>query len=94
MAEKLIVLDPTQDAVVNRIERAARPKTFKTVGLLDNGKTNSNVLLRKVGERLAQYYPEIIIKSYRKPDASRPAPPALLDQMAAECDVAIPGIGD
>jgi len=55
MAEKLIVLDPTQDAVATKIERAARPATFKTVGLLDNGKTNSHVLLRKVGERLAQH---------------------------------------
>lgn len=94
MAEKFIVLDPTLEVETIRQERAPRPVAFHTIGLLDNGKPNSDKLLKKVAALLETRYPEVQINYYRKPGAYRPAPSALLDRVAAECDVAVVGIGD
>ncbi len=94
MAEKFIVLDPTLEPQARYRERAPRPAEIHSVGLLDNGKNNSDKVLKKVAEMLTAQYPDLQINYYRKPGAYRPAPDTLLDQVAAECDVAIVGIGD
>ncbi|HLZ62916.1 MAG TPA: hypothetical protein VKR06_38700 [Ktedonosporobacter sp.] len=94
MPEKLIVLDPTLEVQVAHSERAPRPPQLHTLGLVDNGKPNSDKLLRQVAALLSEQYPAIEIKYYRKPGAYRPAPVALLDQVAAECDTVLVGIGD
>lgn len=94
MAEPFIVLDPTLEVEAPRIERAPRPEQVHSIGLLDNGKPNSGKLLRMVGEKLAARYPGVRIREYRKPGAYRPAPSALLDQVAEENDIVIAGIGD
>ncbi len=94
MNEPFIVLDPTLEVETTHQERAPRPAVFRTIGLLDNGKPNSDKLLKKVAAMLESRYPGVQINYYRKPGAYRPASNALLDQVAAECDVAIVGIGD
>jgi hypothetical protein len=94
MAEPFIVLDPTLEVETPRVERAPRPAQVHSIGLLDNGKPNSDKLLRMVGEKLAARYPGVQIREYRKPGAYRPAPSALLDQVANENDIVIAGIGD
>ena len=94
MAEPFIVLDPTLEVETPRIERAPRPEQVYSIGLLDNGKPNSGKLLRMVGEKLAARYSGVQIKEYRKPGAYRPAPSALLDQIADESDIVLVGIGD
>jgi len=94
MAQKFIVLDPTLQVEVARVERAPRPAHISTLGLLDNGKPNSDRLLQKVAALLAAQHPALKINYYRKPGAYRPAPSALLDQVAGECDAALVGIGD
>ena len=94
MTEPFIVLDPTLEVETTRKERAPRPAAFHTIGLLDNGKPNSDKLLKKVAAMLQTRYPGMQINYYRKPGAYRPAPIALLDRVAAECDVALVGIGD
>ena len=94
MSNKFVVLDPTLEVEVARVERAPRPVEMHTLGLLDNGKPNSDKLLRQVGEMVAAQVPGLKIRYYRKPGAYRPAPTVLLDQVAAECDAALVGIGD
>jgi len=94
MSEKLIVLDPTLEVEAPQIEAAARPAQIHTLGLLDNSKPNSGELLKKVAALVTEQYPAIQVRYYRKSGAYRPAPSALLDQMAAECDAALIGIGD
>jgi hypothetical protein len=94
MNKPYIVLDPTLEVETIRRERAPRPATFHTVGLLDNGKNNSDKVLKGVAALLEARYPGIEVRYYRKPGAYRPAPDALLDQVAAECDVALVGTGD
>ncbi len=94
MSEKLVVLDPTLEVEAPQTQLAARPEQIHTLGLLDNSKPNSGELLKKVAALLTEQYPHIQVKYYRKAGAYRPAPSALLDQMAAECDAALVGIGD
>jgi hypothetical protein len=96
-AETFIVLDPTLEVETPHVERAARQagmQEIHTLGLLDNGKRNSDKLLKQVGEKVAAQQPGMKINYYRKPGAYRPAPNALLDQVAAECDAVLVGIGD
>jgi len=94
MTEPFIVLDPTLEVEAPQVERAPRPEQVRSIGLLDNGKPNSDRLLRMVVEKLAVRYPGAQVREYRKPGAYRPAPSTLLDQIAAENDIALVGIGD
>ncbi len=94
MAEPFVVLDPTLEVEVARVERAPRTNQVGRIGLLDNGKTNSEQLLKLVAHKMAEAYPDVEIRYYRKPGAYRPATTELLDKVAAENDVALVGIGD
>ena len=94
MTDKFIVLDPTLEVETPRVERAPRPSQIHTLGLLDNGKQNSDKLLQKLADMLVTQQPDLKINYYRKPGAYRPAPATLLDKVAAECDAALVGIGD
>lgn len=94
MTDKFIVLDPTLEVETPHVERASRPAQIHTIGLLDNGKPNSDKLLRKLADMLVAQQPILKINYYRKPGAYRPAPSTLLDQVVAECDAALVGIGD
>ncbi|HEU5382099.1 MAG TPA: hypothetical protein VFV38_42325 [Ktedonobacteraceae bacterium] len=94
MAEKFIILDPTLEVQSTLHARAPRSGQIHVLGLLDNGKPNSDRLLNKVATLLSEQYPALQVKYYRKPSAYRPAPPALIEQVVAECDSALVGIGD
>ena len=94
MAEPFVVLDPTLEVEAAKVERAPRVAEVKRIGLLDNGKPNSEKVLQMVAAKVAEAYPEVQVTYYRKPGAYRPAPSALLDQVAVENDVALVGIGD
>lgn len=94
MADPFIVLDPTLEVQVARVERAVRPHPIRTLALLDNGKANSGELLKKVGALLNEQHPDLVITFYRKPGAYRPAPSLLLDEIAIDNDAVIVGIGD
>ena len=94
MAEPFVVLDPTLEVEAAKVERAPRVADVKRIGLLDNGKPNSEKVLQMVAAKVAEAYPGVQVTYYRKPGAYRPAPSALLDQVAEENDVALVGIGD
>ena len=94
MAEPFVVLDPTLEVEAAKVERAPRVTEMKRMGLLDNGKQNSEKVLKMVAAKVTEAYPGAQVRYYRKPGAYRPAPSALLDQVVAENDVALVGIGD
>jgi len=94
MAEPFVVLDPTLEVEAAKVERAPRVAEVRRIGLLDNGKPNSEKVLQMVAAKVAEAYPGVQVTYYRKPGAYRPAPSALLDQVAEENDVALVGIGD
>jgi len=92
--ENMVILDPTLEVECARVERAPRSGEIRLLGLLDNGKPNSDRLLRRVAEKLHEQHPELQIRYYRKAGAYRPAPSKLLEEVVAECDGVLVGIGD
>jgi hypothetical protein len=89
------VLDPTfEEATVT----AARPLrltslTGRTIGLLDNGKIRVRELLDYVEEMLRAQYGVANVLRFKKPDASRPAPPEVFAALE-RCEAIISAVGD
>ena len=91
------VLDPTgMSASAADATLSARTSSLRglTVGLLDNTKPNTTGLLRAIGEDLERTYGAAATRLYTKDYFGTPAEPRLRDQIAAEVDVLITGVGD
>jgi len=89
------VFDPTaEDAAATRMGAARLPSLEgRTIGLLDNSKFHVRELLDHVEEILRTQYGVAEVLRWRKPDASRPAPAALLADMQ-RCEAVISAVGD
>ena len=96
LVKELWVLDPTTRPEPAEATMAPRLDTLegKMVGLLDNGKPNSDRILNLVGEMLAKRYNLAGVVRRRKSNASKGVPQEIVDEMAEECDFAITGVGD
>ncbi len=64
------------------------------LGILDNGKANADHLLAMVVESLRSQLPIAAVVATRKPAFSRPAPPAIIDQLAADADLVVSAMAD
>jgi hypothetical protein len=95
-SQRLTVLDPTAEPVVEPASRAERPASLagKRIGFLDNSKPNSDKVLRYLDEMLQERYGIGGSIHRRKPTASRVVPAELLEEMVRECDLVIPAVGD
>jgi hypothetical protein len=87
------ILLPTGAPKTASIPTADRPKSLKglRVALLDNGKEFSDVVLEALAETLRRDHGVTNIKFWRKGFPAKGAP--FIDEMAAETDVAISGVG-
>lgn len=94
MNTQSVLLDPTAERAAMARARQARPVSFEglTVGVLDISKARGDVFLDRIAVRLAER--GIEVRRYRKPTFARPAPTALKQQIAAECDLVIEGLAD
>lgn len=94
--EKLPIFDPTVEAKVEPISFARRPESLRAarIGLVENTKHNSDKLLLKIAAILEREYgaKSHIIRS--KHNASVPAHQDIIDELVANCDVLVAGIGD
>lgn len=74
----------------------SRPASLsgRRLGFLNNGKINADVLLRYLEEILRQQYQIATVVWATKPGPSQPALPAVIDELVAQCDLAITAIGD
>ncbi len=90
------LLDPTVEPRLARAVIAPRPETLdgKVLGLLANGKPNSEALLHLVQEILADRYQFKRVLARTKDNNSRPCVPDLLEELVKECDIVITGTGD
>ena len=95
-SETIEVLDPTVLPQKESSLLADRPETLNgsIVGLLANGKRNSEELLEHVYEILNEEHNLGVMITDNKGNASRPCPPELLQDMADKCDVVITASGD
>lgn len=90
------ILDPTSSTESQRIEYAPRPTQLEglRVGLVENTKFNSNVLLKKIAERLNTQYKMEMIGMTRKESPSHPVPEDAMAEFKTKADFVIAGIGD
>lgn len=91
----LEVLNPVapQRGVMNARPISKRPSGLddKTVGLLWSGTNGGDVALNRVGELLQERFKNVKTKFY---PGGHPAPRAMLEQAAKECDVVIGATAD
>ena len=89
------VFDPTAEdaAATTTGTRRLASLQGRTIGLLDNGKFHARELLDYVEELLRAQYGVAQVLRFRKPDASRPAPPAVMADMQ-RCEAIISAVGD
>ena len=94
MYEQITMLDPTSERSPVIRQPLARPGSLDglTIGLLDISKARGDVLLNQIEARLSER--SVTTKRYVKPTFSRPAPDALQQQIATECDVVIEALAD
>lgn len=92
----LMVLDPTVEALPDEISLAGRPVSLAglRVGLLNNSKNGVDRFYDQLETLLNERYDGLSFVRARKPNASRGAPPEVLEKLVAECDVVISAVGD
>ena len=93
------ILDPT--GLSSRPEApaftlAARPADLSgaRIGLLENGKQNARLLLEDVADVLRARHGAGEVSLRRKEIFSQPAAPELVEELSAESDVVVIGVGD
>jgi hypothetical protein len=84
---------PTGAREHGEVQLAERPRSLKDlrVGILENGKEFSDLVLEALAERLRHEHGVTNIKFWRKGFPAKGAP--FIDEMAAESGVAISGVG-
>ena len=95
MTTDLGFIDPTAGSSRVQIARAPRPADLagKVVGLLDNTKEQADIILETVAEDLRRRYGVARVVMRRKDYFSRPAPEAMINEMAKEVQVAVAALG-
>jgi hypothetical protein len=89
-------LDPTVEPLPAEGVVADRPTTLDglTIGLLANGKLNSEEMLTAIHDVLADRFEFGGIVERNKHNASRPCPGDIIDELVDECDVVVTSSGD
>lgn len=89
-------LDPSEGPVTPEANMCKRPDSLDglTIGLLNNGKTNSDRLLNFVAEILSERYSDLSFEVLDKPSPFKPAPIDQIQDVAVKHGAIITGIGD
>lgn len=90
------VLSPAGAASTQTLTAPALPAslTGRTVGFLDNTKTNFDRLTAEMGALLRERWGVKAVVHRRKANASSPAPPELIAELGKTCDVVFAGSAD
>ena len=90
------VFDPTTSSEQEEINYVPRPQDFEglKVGLVDNTKYNSRVLLEKIAERLQAKYNMEMVHIDTKQSASHHLTEQAVKEFKTKADFVIAGIGD
>lgn len=90
------IIDPTIPPVKEPISYAPRPKDLNglRVGLIENTKHNSDVLLLKIVERLTEQFGMEMVLINRKKSAADHVTDNVIMDLKEKADFVIAGIGD
>ena len=90
----LRLLDPTGEQSHPVRERASRPESLDglILGLLDISKARGDLLLDRLEELFCQR--GAVVRRYKKPTFTKPAPPDLRRQIAEECAAVVEALAD
>ncbi len=90
------LVDPTTQPIIPAFSGAPRLLDLKDkrIGLIDDSKPNGKEILEEMAELLKTRFGVADVVYHRKPSASKPADPEVIDQMGKECDYVIVAIGD
>ena len=89
-----ILYDPSGEFAPLARLPLAKPASLAglTIGLLDISKARGDVFLDRLDALLSAQ--GLTVKRYKKPTFTRPAPLALLQDIASSCQVVIEGLAD
>ncbi len=93
--QQVLLVDPITQPVVPPFSSAPRlaDLTHKRVALIDDSKENAKALLDEIVAILGDRFGVADVRYHRKPSASKPAEPEVIQNLAASCDYAIVAIG-
>ncbi len=89
------LVDPTTYPLTTAFTYAPRltDLTNKRVGFIDDSKENAKELLEEIEIVLRDRFGVAHVDYHRKPSASKPAEPTVVEAMAKDCDFVIVAIG-
>ncbi len=89
------LVDPTTRPIIPTFVPAPRLASLAgmRLGLIDDAKDNARELLEEIADVLRERHGVASVFYHRKPSASKPAEPSVIERIAAECDYAIVAIG-
>jgi len=93
---RIRVLSPVGETLRENVTLPALPASLhgRTVGFIDNTKHNFDRLADEIGTMLRERHGVKAIVRRRKANASTPAAPEILIELAKSCDVVFAGSGD
>lgn len=94
MSDNRTVLDPTSERRPSRRERLPRLPSLLgvTVGLLDISKPRGDLFLDQIEKRLGAQ--GAVVRRYKKPTFTKPAPVDVRQRIASECGAVIEALAD
>lgn len=92
----LIVFNPTSGSSLKSIRMARREKSLEgsILGLIDNGKKNSDTVLKFIEQKLKETYKIKEVMIHKKASFSHAIEEAEARILSEKCDFIISGIGD
>ena len=90
------IYDPTTEVTERRIAYAPRPGSLKgmRIGLIDNTKHNSDALLLRIADVLEREHGAKGHVIRRKKSAGAAPHAEIVEEIKANCDVVVAGVGD
>lgn len=91
-----LTYNPTSGPTPKELKMAARDRSLEnsTIGLIDNGKRNSDYILNTIGNHLKATHGAKDVIYFKKKSFSHPIPDIDAQRLSEQCDFIISGVGD
>jgi len=92
----LVVYNPTSGPTAGKMAMAPRIETLQhgVLGVIDNGKTNSDTVLNRIVDRLSERFSLKDVVTVKKRSVSHAIKDDAARMLAQKCNFVLAGIGD